>query len=112
MPFMFSRCIFLQLPDPGPAVEFYHKTMGMEVLRQDGQAAELKAGPFRLIIGPGEPLGPVMEFLVPEAESAKDELVRAGCQVVSWKPEEGVCLMRDPFGYLFSLFPAPDAFFE
>ena len=112
MPFQFSRCIFLQLPNPAPEIEFYEEVVGLDVLRREGDAAEFKAGVFRLVIGPGEQIGPIIEFLVPDVEVAREEMLRTGCEVVLWEGREGWCRMRDPSGFVFNLYEAPDAFFE
>lgn len=111
MPYKFSRCICLQTPDYEKALEFYHKTMGLELCGQIEGSAELKAGQNRLFIDKGEStLGPILEFLVPDVEVAKEELLGAGCEVVIWEGKGGCCYMRDPFGFVFNLYQEPEAF--
>jgi catechol 2,3-dioxygenase-like lactoylglutathione lyase family enzyme len=111
MPYKFSRCICLQTPDYEKAIEFYHKTMGLDLTGEIEQSAELKAEQNRLFIDSAKlPLGPILEFLVPDVEAARDELLGAGCEVVSWEGKGGCCYMRDPFGFIFNLYQEPEAF--
>ena len=110
MPFRFSNCLCLQTPDIDRAVAFYHRLMGFEVTFHEGDSAELEAGPYRLFMDKGERLGPVIEFLVPDAEIAKQELVEAGCEVVRWEGAGERCYLRDPFGFILNLYEDPAAF--
>jgi hypothetical protein len=45
-----------------------------------------------------------MEFLVPDVEVAKEELLQLGCEVVRWEGAGGPCYLRDPFGFMFNLY--------
>lgn len=110
MLFKFSRCLCLQLPDVDQAVEFYQKVLGLKVVQKEGDTVELDAEPFRLFIDKGQPLGPIMEFLVLNVEAAKDELLKAGCKIVRWEGKDGCCYMSDPFGFIFNLYEEPEAF--
>jgi catechol 2,3-dioxygenase-like lactoylglutathione lyase family enzyme len=110
MPFKFSRCLCLQTPDVDRAVAFYHRVMGLEVTYRDGNNAELEAGSYRLFIDQGPCLGPIMEFLVPNVEVAKEELLQVGCEVVRWEGAGGCCYLRDPFGFVFNVYEEPGSF--
>jgi len=99
MPFRFSQCLCLQTPDLDRAVAFYHRVMGLEVTYREGNGAELEAGPYRLFIDQGAHQGPIMEFLAPDVEVAKEELLQVGCEVAG-----GCCYLRDPFGFVFNLY--------
>lgn len=110
MPFKFSNCLALQVPDLDRAVAFYHRVMGLEITFHEKDGAELHAGPYRLFLDPGAHLGPIMEFLVPDVEIAKGELLEVGCEVVRWEGAGGACYLRDPFGFLFNLYEDPQAF--
>ena len=107
MPFKFSHCLGLKTPDVERAVAFYHRVMGLAVTYHEGNSAELEAGPYRLFIDQGERLGPVMEFLVPDVEVAKEELLQVGCEVVCWEGAGGSCYLRDPFGFVLNLYEEP-----
>ncbi len=110
MPFKFSRCICLQTPKAKQAVEFYEKVLGLPVVTRTGDGVEFKAGEFRLFIQEKEYLGPVLEFIVPDLEKAKKELLDAGCQVVRWNGKGNDCFIRDPFGFVFNLWEEPEEF--
>ncbi len=110
MAFVVSRCVCLQVPDFREALEFYEKVMGLTVKSREGRSVELEAGPLRLFLDEGPTMGPIMEFLVEDVEAAKEELLRAGCQVVRWEGRGGCCYMRDPFGFVFNLYEEPGAF--
>ena len=110
MPFKFSKCICLQVPDLNRALEFYTKVMGLEVVHWEDDSAELQAGQCRLFLDKGKLMGPIIEFLVPYVESAKVELVEAGCEVVQWEGKGGRCYMRDPFGFVFNVYQEPETF--
>ncbi|MFQ6008502.1 MAG: VOC family protein [Candidatus Zixiibacteriota bacterium] len=110
MPFKFSRCICLQTPDQEKAVEFYRKVFGLEIAALEGNGVEFKADPCRLFIDKGERLGPIMEFLVPNVEAAKEELLKEGCEIVRWEGKGCCCYMRDPFGFVFNLYEEPESF--
>lgn len=111
MPYKFSRCICLQTPDYERALEFYHKTLGLDLTDEIEESAELKAEQNRLFIDKAKlPLGPILEFLVPDIEAAREELLEAGCEVVTWEGRGGCCYMRDPFGFVFNLYQEPEAF--
>jgi len=111
MPYKFSKCICLQTPDYEKALEFYHKVIGLEMSGSIEGSAELKAGENRLFIDNEKTaLGPILEFLVPDVEAARRELLEKGCKVIVWEGQGGCCYMRDPFGFVFNLFQEPEAF--
>lgn len=91
-------------------MEFYQKVMGLEVIGREGNSVELKAEQNRLFLDQGPLLGPIMDFLVPDVEAAKEELLKAGCQIVRWEGKGGCCYLRDPFGFVFNLYEKPEAF--
>jgi len=110
MQYKFSRCIALQVPEHEKVVSFYRDIMGLEVIGKENESIEFKAGENRLFIDKGPLMGPILEFLVPDQEAAKKELIELGCSVVVWEGKGKCCFMRDPFGFLFNVFEEPDAF--
>ncbi|MFQ5838094.1 MAG: VOC family protein [Thermoplasmata archaeon] len=108
MAYRLSECLCLQTPDLDKALEFYMDVMGLEVKQREGETVELETGRSRLFLDKGQPLGPILEFLVPDAEAAREELLKAGCQVVRWDGKGGCCYMRDPFGFVFNLYEEPE----
>jgi catechol 2,3-dioxygenase-like lactoylglutathione lyase family enzyme len=107
MKYKFSRCFCIQTPNVEEAIEFYRTTMGLKLVRRDSEVIELAAGEFRFFLDQGTPLGTIMEYIVPNLEAAKEELLGAGCKVVSWGGKGKPCYMRDPFGMVFNLFEEP-----
>ena len=110
MPFKFSRCLCLQTENLDEAAAFYTRIMGLKIVHQEKHTVELEGGPFRIFLDKGENSGPIMEFLVPDVEKARQELLEAGCQLIRWEGKGGCCYMQDPFGFMFNLFEEPGAF--
>lgn len=110
MPFTFSRCFLLQTPEPEKALVFYRDVMGLEPVASKPGEMELKAGQFRFFLDKGEPMGPVMEYVVPDLEAAKQKLLDAGCQIVRWDGVGKSCYMRDPYGMVFNVFQETEDF--
>jgi catechol 2,3-dioxygenase-like lactoylglutathione lyase family enzyme len=110
MPFKFSNCLCMQVPDIDRVVSFYHRILGLKVTFREKDSAELEAGPFRLFLDRGTQMGPVMEFLVPDLAKAKEELLQADCEIIRCNEEEEGCYIRDPFGFILNLYEQPEAF--
>ena len=110
MPFKFSRCICLQTPRFESAVNFYKDVLGLDPVEEGEGSAELRAGSNRLLIDEGARMGPILEFLVPDLDAAKEELLAKGCQVVVWEGKGGRCYLRDSFDFFFNLYEDPPAF--
>ncbi len=110
MPYLFSKCICLESPDQPNMVSFYRDVMGLQVAHEHPDSAEIAAGPVRLFLDKRPNLNVIFEFLVPDLESAKEELLASGCEVVRWEGKGGCCYLRDPFGLIFNLYEEPRAF--
>jgi len=110
MPFKFSRCISLQTDRMEDAVEFYEKVLGLRVLSRDDPCVEIDGSQNRLFIETGKQGGPVFELIVDDLETARDELVSKGCEVVVWQGKGKDCYIRDPFGFMFNLWEDAEAF--
>jgi hypothetical protein len=63
----------------------------------------LEAGAFRLFLDRGPPYGPVFDFHVADLETAKSELVKAGCRIDQEDRSILRCYVRDPFGLTFNI---------
>jgi len=100
----------LQLPNLDRAVEFYQSVMELELVSRKRDSAEFKTGQFRLFLDKGASMGPIFEFLVPNVEVAKKQLLKVGCKIIRWEGKGGCCYMRDPFGFVFNLYEEPEAF--
>jgi catechol 2,3-dioxygenase-like lactoylglutathione lyase family enzyme len=91
-------------------VSFYRDIMGLQIAHEHPESAEIIAGPVRLFLDQRPNTNVIFEFLVPDLETAKKELVEHGCEVVRWEGKGGCCYLRDPFGMLFNLYEEPRAF--
>ena len=89
------------------ALSFYRDVLGLEVVVDGDEGAELKAGCNRLFIDSGSQMGPILEIIVSDLDTARDMLVSKGCRVVVWEGKGARCYMRDPFGFLFNLYEEP-----
>ncbi len=48
-------------------------------------------------------MGPVLEVMVENVETARRRLTGSGCVVVKDEPEFPRCYVQDPFGLIFNL---------
>ncbi len=110
MPYKYSTNIALEAPDAEAAVGFYRDVLGLPIKGVEGDSTAFEAGPITLYVDPGDRKGPVMEFLVPDIEEAKRELVGAGCRVVRWEGLGRPCYLSDPYGLTFNVYQQPEAF--
>jgi predicted enzyme related to lactoylglutathione lyase len=62
-----------------------------------------ETGAFCLYVERGKEHGPVFDFLVPDIQAAKRQLVAAGCTVIEENPKIPRCYIRDPFGFVFNI---------
>ena len=110
MPYKFSVCMCLQHPERDKALAFYRDILGLPVVTETSEEAELDAAPFRLFLDDREPREWIMELIVPDLEAAREELVAAGCSVERWEGKGKVCYIRDPFGQLYNIWEESEAF--
>ncbi len=110
MPFRLSNCVCLTTPDLSQARDFYRNVLGLELTGEIDDGLEFEAGSLRFFVNPGGPSTLAMEFVVPDLEKAREELVAAGCEVVKWEGKGRDCYIRDPYGLLFNLWEDTKAF--
>lgn len=106
MQFAFHPYVAVQVNDYQRAVRFYVDVMGMELVRQDENEAELRNGEMTFFIE-NKPGGSIFfEFKVEDLEAARQSLEQAGCQISPTHTEEGnpSFIARDPYGMLFHFF--------
>ena len=84
--------------------------MGLRQVNAADEMPELTAEHNRLFFDAGEFRGPIFEFIVPDLEAARAELVTAGCSVIRWEGKGGCCYLQDPFGFWFNLWEDPEEF--
>jgi predicted enzyme related to lactoylglutathione lyase len=85
------------------AVKFYESTLGLKATPVTDTMVGFETGTFCLYVEKGKPHAPVFEFLVPDVQAAKRELVAAGCTVVEEDASAPRCYIRDPYGVVFNI---------
>ena len=98
-----TRDILLQTPHLEQATGFYRDVLGLKVFMNVPGMAGLDAGGFRLFLEDAEPLGPVLEFLTDDFDTARRDLLDHGCTLIVEDPAIPRCYLRDPFGLIFNL---------
>jgi len=98
-----SRDVILRTSDWIRAREFYERVLGFKVAPETDTIFRVETGALRLFVEKGDAHGPVFDFLVREVETAKKQLLAAGCVLVEEDPSIPRCYLRDPFGLVFNL---------
>lgn len=104
-PFRSSPDVIIRTGSFTEAVRFYESVLGLPVVHRSETLVGFDTGSFRLYVEPGQPHGPVFEFRVPDLETAKRELLSAGCAIVEEDPSVPRCYIRDPHGLVFNINP-------
>jgi predicted enzyme related to lactoylglutathione lyase len=105
--FKSTREVILRTEQWADAVKFYKSVLGLPIAYEAATMVGFETGAFRLYVEKGKPHPPVFEFLVPDVQAEKARLCAAGCVVVEEDPALPRCYLRDPFGLVFNLGPAP-----
>jgi catechol 2,3-dioxygenase-like lactoylglutathione lyase family enzyme len=105
--FRASSDVVIRAEDWPAAIRFYSTVLGLPQLHQADGFAGFDTGAFRLYVEAGPAHGPVFEFLAPDFETAKQRLLAAGCVIQEENPNVPNCYLRDPYGLVFNLAPAP-----
>jgi hypothetical protein len=79
----------------------------LPIAYEDATIVGFETGSIRLYVERGKEHGPVLEFLVPDSEAAKRQLLEAGCTIVEEIPSLPRYYIRDPFGLVFNLGKTP-----
>ncbi len=98
-----TRDVIVQTPRFAEAARFYEQVLGLPVAHRGDKLVGFETGSFRLYVEPGEPCGPVFEFLVDDVRQTAGRLVAAGCTVEQDDPSVPRCYVRDPYGFTFNL---------
>lgn len=85
------------------AAKFYRSVLGLPVASRSETIIGFDAGAFRLYVEKGRKHGPVFEFLVPNVQVAKRQLISVGCTVQEEDASLPRCYIRDPYGLVFNL---------
>jgi catechol 2,3-dioxygenase-like lactoylglutathione lyase family enzyme len=111
MKYKFSGNVNFPTAQGREATTFYKDVLGLQEGNSQPTYSHLKSDNFHIYFdGDTSVPGPIFEFLVPDLERAKEELLAAGCTVVRWDGLGKPCYLRDPFGFTFNVFEAKDTF--
>ena len=98
-----SRDIIVRTENWSEALKFYGSVLGLPITDKGETIVGFETGAFCLYVEQGKEHGPVFEFLVPDIQAAKRQLVAAGCTVIEENPKIPRCYIRDPYGMIFNV---------
>lgn len=98
-----SRDVIVRTEAFDSAAHFYGSVLGLAVSHRSDRLLGFETGSFCLYVERGAAHVPVFDFLVADVQSAKQQLLAAGCQMVEEDPAVPRCYLRDPFGMTFNL---------
>ena len=104
MEFKMSPNVAIRTDRYQEALEFYSSVFGFENRSQEPDLGDFNAGPIRMfVIEDSELNGLIHELIVDDLDTAREELVSAGCEVIRWHGKGQDCYIRDPFGVIYNL---------
>ena len=101
--FTASRDIIVRTEKWSEALKFYGSVLGLPITHRSETIVGFETGSFCLYVEQGKEHGPVFDFLVPNIQAAKQQLVAAGCTIIEENPAVPRCYIRDPFGLVFNI---------
>ena len=102
-----SRDVIIRTQKWSEAVSFYRSVLALPIAHEDEAMVGFESGSFRLYVEKGPEHGAVFEFLVPDVQAAKRQLLKAGCTIVEEDPDLPRCYIKDPHGLVFNLQRSP-----
>jgi len=105
--FKASRDIIIRTEKWSEALKFYGSVLGLSITERSETIVGFETGAFCLYVERGKEHGPVFDFLVPDIQEAKRQLVAAGCTVIEENPKVPRCYLRDPYGMVFNVGQSP-----
>jgi predicted enzyme related to lactoylglutathione lyase len=106
--FKASRDIILRTENWSEALDFYGKVLGFPMTERTKTIVGFETGAFCLFVERGKEHGPVFDFLVPDIQEAKRQLVAAGCTIIEENPAVPRCYIKDPYGLVFNVEQSSD----
>ena len=104
MKFKMSPNIAVRTDRVQEALDFYQNVFGFENQSLDPELGDFDAAPLRMFVIEDKELnGLIHELFVEDLETAREELVKQGCEVVRWHGKGQDCYIRDPFGVIYNL---------
>ena len=101
--FKASRDIIVRTENWSEALNFYGKVLGFPMTERSKTLVGFETGAFCLYVERGKEHGPVFDFLVPDIQDAKRQLVAAGCTIIEENPAVPRCYIKDPYGLVFNI---------
>jgi predicted enzyme related to lactoylglutathione lyase len=101
--FKASRDVIVRTEKWSEALKFYGSVLGLPITHRSETIVGFETGSFCLYVEQGKEHGPVFDFLVPNIQVAKQQLVAAGCTIIEENPAVPRCYIRDPFGLVFNI---------
>jgi predicted enzyme related to lactoylglutathione lyase len=101
--FKASRDIIVRTEKWSEALEFYGSVLGLPITHRSETIVGFETGSFCLYVEQGKEHGPVFDFLVPDIQEAKRQLVASGCTVIEENPDIPRCYIKDPYGMIFNI---------
>jgi len=101
--FKASRDIIVRTENWSEALNFYGKVLGFPITERSKTIVGFETGAFCLYVERGKEHGPVFDFLVPDIQDAKRQLVAAGCTIIEENPAVPRCYIKDPYGLVFNV---------
>ena len=101
--FKASRDIIIRTEKWSEVLKFYGSVLGLPITEKGETIVGFETGSFCLYVEQGKEHVPVFDFLVPDIQAAKRQLVAAGCTVIEENPKIPRCYIRDPFGLVFNI---------
>jgi predicted enzyme related to lactoylglutathione lyase len=101
--FKASRDVIVRTEKWSEALKFYGSVLGLPITHRSETIVGFETGSFCLYVEQGKEHGPVFDFLVPNIQAAKQQLVAAGCMMIEENPAVPRCYIRDPFGLVFNI---------
>ena len=101
--FKASRDIIVRTDNWSEALNFYGKVLGFPSTERTKTIVGFETGAFCLYVEQGKEHGPVFDFLVPDIQEAKRQLVAAGCTIIEENPAVPRCYIKDPYGLVFNV---------
>lgn len=103
MKFEATKYIAIQVNHYEEALDFYKNVMNMEIKKTSKHEAEFKSGELTIFIEDNPKNEVLLEFRVEDIEMAKQDLMRAGCEITQEYGDKSI-LIKDPYGMNFHLF--------
>lgn len=101
-----TNCIALGVPDRDSAARIYTQAFGFEIVEESEGWTEMAAGPLRIFLCDDQVREPAFSVNVRDVEGTRRRLEQMGFTDAEYDSDE--VFMRDPFGYVFNIYPAEE----